>query len=138
MGRRKTRLAWTPDLEEKIARQAMDLAALSLNVTLRDMRSTQRDKARAAFARQLAMYLAHVVGQLSTNALARIFGRDRSTVSHACAMIEERRDAPLFDKQIEMLEAEMRARVVFVLARDEREAFQNERPRRPERPFRRS
>ncbi|MEQ8823668.1 MAG: hypothetical protein RIC14_04770 [Filomicrobium sp.] len=36
--------------------------------------------------------------------VGRIFERDRTTVSHACALIEDRRDEPIFDQLLEMLE----------------------------------
>lgn len=117
MASRRSRHANRFDLEDGIVRQAMEIAALALNVPLRELRAATRERARAAFARQLAMYLAHVVGQLSTTALAAKFERDRTTVSYACAMIEDRRDSPMFDKQVEMMEREMLARIAFLTAR---------------------
>src|SRR5688500_17958218 len=41
-----------------------------------------------AFARQVAMYLAHIGLGLTFTAVARLFGRDRRTVAHACALVE--------------------------------------------------
>ncbi|MBY0422601.1 MAG: hypothetical protein K2Q06_09875 [Parvularculaceae bacterium] len=113
-------------LAELVAEQAVEVASLALNVPAREIKSSSRLRARAAFARQIAMYLAHVIGQATTVDLAVIFGRDRSTVSHACAMIEERRDSALFDRQIEILERDMRGRVAFVMARYERDALRAE------------
>ena len=43
-----------------------------------------RGRAQVALARQVAMYLAHVGCELSLTAVGRVFGRDRSTVAHAC------------------------------------------------------
>jgi chromosomal replication initiation ATPase DnaA len=57
----------------------------------------------AASARQVAMYLAHVSGGLSLTEVGRLFGRDRTTVAHACSKVETRRDDPLFDRALDLL-----------------------------------
>ncbi len=72
---------------------------------------TENRAANFALARQTAMYLAHVAGQLTLNEVAEIFERERSTVSHACINIEDRRDSPMFDLQLEYMEKRMRARI---------------------------
>lgn len=56
-----------------------------------------RGPAANAFRRQVAIYLAHVDLGLPYKVLADLFRRDRTTVSHACAVIEDRRDHPAFD-----------------------------------------
>ena len=58
----------------------------------------------AAFARQIAMYLAHVGFGLSMAEIGRAFGRDRTTVVHACHLIEDRRDDIRFDLMLDHLE----------------------------------
>lgn len=58
----------------------------------------------AAFARQIAMYLAHVGFGLSMAEVGRAFGRDRTTVVHACHLIEDRRDERRFDDLLDHLE----------------------------------
>ena len=58
----------------------------------------------AALARQAAMYLAHVRGGLSYTETGRLFARDRTTVAHACCVIEDRRDNAVFDRTIDLLE----------------------------------
>jgi hypothetical protein len=58
----------------------------------------------AAFARQIAMYLAHVGFGLSMAEVGRAFGRDRTTVVHACHLIEDRRDDVSFDQMLDHLE----------------------------------
>ncbi|WP_246041407.1 helix-turn-helix domain-containing protein [Peteryoungia ipomoeae] len=50
-----------------------------------------------AHIRQVSMYVCHVTLPLSMEEVARAFGRDRSTVSHACRMVESRRDDPAYD-----------------------------------------
>ncbi|WP_330998256.1 helix-turn-helix domain-containing protein [Devosia faecipullorum] len=64
-----------------------------------------RCRADAARARQLAMYLTHVVLGQSLTAVGIAFGRDRTTVSYACALIEDMRDDPHFDEDVSRLEA---------------------------------
>ena len=57
--------------------------------------------------RQLAMYLTHVVLGQSLTAVGRAFGRDRTTVSYACALIEDMRDDPQFDADVTALELQL-------------------------------
>lgn len=63
-----------------------------------------RGIARVALARQVAMYLAHVGCGLSMRAAGALFGRDRTTVAHACLIVEDRRDDPMFDRALDLLE----------------------------------
>jgi hypothetical protein len=66
--------------------------------------SPSRGKAPVALARQAAMYLAHVSCGFSLTDVGHIFARDRTTVAHACAVIEDRRDDPVFDRALELME----------------------------------
>jgi chromosomal replication initiation ATPase DnaA len=59
---------------------------------------------KVAFARQVGMYLAHVACGLTLTEVGRVFGRHRATVAHACAVVEDRRDAPEFDRAIAVME----------------------------------
>ena len=65
--------------------------------------------AAIARARQFAVYLHHVALGESLSACARLFGRDRATVRHACARIEDMRDDPGFDFGATILERALRA-----------------------------
>jgi chromosomal replication initiation ATPase DnaA len=69
-----------------------------------DLRHATRGRAKVALARQVAMYLAHVGCGLSLTETGRLFDRDRTTVAHACGIIEDRRDDPLFDRALDLLE----------------------------------
>lgn len=71
-----------------------DLAAREFDVPVPLLETETRGRADAAFARQVAMYLAHTVFGLSQAQVADRFGRDRTTVRHACALVEDRRDDP--------------------------------------------
>jgi len=69
-----------------------------------ELRRASRGRANVALARQVAMYLAHVGCGLSLTEAGRLFERDRTTVAHACGVIEDRRDDPLFDRALDLLE----------------------------------
>ncbi|MEN2574998.1 hypothetical protein AAER51_05770, partial [Acinetobacter baumannii] len=51
----------------------------------------------------------HVTLSLSMTEVGRAFGRDRSTVNHACHLIEDMRDEPEFDRVVQTLENILRA-----------------------------
>lgn len=63
-----------------------------------------RGSPRAALARQVAMYMAHVGCGLTFATVGRLFRRDRTTVSHACRLVEDLRDDAAFDCRMTALE----------------------------------
>jgi len=67
-----------------------------------------RGRQPVAEARQVAMYLAHVSCSLSFTDVGVLFGRDRTTVAHACRKVEDRREDVEFDAAIELLERTIR------------------------------
>lgn len=105
------KIAFSGYAQKIIARMAREIACEAFGVSHAELYGEARGDAHLALARQTAMYLAHVVGQLSLNELAGLFGRDRSTVSHACINIEDRRDSPIFDLQIGYMEKRLRQRI---------------------------
>jgi chromosomal replication initiation ATPase DnaA len=85
-------------------RQVIDPAVATVfEVDDHDLRAPTRGSPRAAFARQVAMYLAHVVCGLSLTEVGTLFARDRTTVSHACRVVEDQRDDPELDGRLEHL-----------------------------------
>ncbi len=50
------------------------------------------------------MYVAHVILQMSMSDIGRGFGRDRTTVIHACHLIEDLRDDEDFDRVVAVAE----------------------------------
>jgi len=80
------------------------VVATSFALPPADLMSPSRNSARAAFARQVAMYLAHVSFGATFSAVGRAFGRDRTTAAHAVRVIEERRDDPSIDALLNRLE----------------------------------
>lgn len=73
-------------------------AAAAAGVPLDALAAPGRRRARVARARQLAVYLHHVALGASLSACARLFARDRATIRHACARIEDLRDDARFDE----------------------------------------
>ncbi|MGV8936062.1 MAG: helix-turn-helix domain-containing protein [Allorhizobium sp.] len=65
----------------------------------------RRDRRRATcHVRQIAMYVCHVALGMTMRDIGLAFGRDRTTVSHACAVVEDRRDDQAFDDFLSALE----------------------------------
>lgn len=114
-------------MKNKIRHRAIeDSVSCVFHVPLTSLRSSTRGRAHVALARQTAMYLAHVVCGLSLTEVGRIFDRDRTTVSHACALIEDRRDDTTFDQLMELLERVAREEVRRRLGHDEAVAERRE------------
>ena len=88
-------------LEQAVARVFMVASA--------DLWSETRGCPRVAFARQVAMYLAHVAWGLTLTEVGHVFSRDRTTVAHACGVVEDSRDDPVLDRSLELLEGVLRA-----------------------------
>ncbi len=80
------------------------LVSGALGISVAELRCEKRGRAAAAFARQTAMYLAHVHLGLSLSQVGLSFGRDRTTVAHACACVEDCRDDPKFERVLSCLE----------------------------------
>jgi chromosomal replication initiation ATPase DnaA len=81
------------------------LVGTTLGVDVGAMRTQGRGRAREALARQTAMYLAHVNLGLSLSRIGALFHRDRTTVAHACACVEDSRDDVRFEQIVACLEA---------------------------------
>jgi chromosomal replication initiation ATPase DnaA len=75
-------------------------------ISLRDLLQGTRGSGSAAQTRQLAMYLVHVLLRRPQEVVGELFGRDRTTVSHACALIESLRDDAALEREIQRIEAE--------------------------------
>jgi chromosomal replication initiation ATPase DnaA len=90
------------------ARLAAGVASFALGVGVEEILSKARGATQAAFARQIAVYLCHTSFEWSLARVALAFGRDRSTVAHACHAIEDRCDEPQFDRWLASLEAILR------------------------------
>ena len=95
-------------------REAIEYAVVRVfGIAAQDLERSTRGRAHVALARQVAMYIAHVGCGLNLTEVGRLFARDRTTVAHACGVVEDRRDDPTFDRTLELLE-----RAVVALAAD--------------------
>ncbi len=81
-----------------------DTVAGVFDVDAELLRQPTRGRANVALARQVAMYIAHVGCSLSLTEVGELFERDRTTVAHACGVVEQRRDDRRFDDAINLLD----------------------------------
>lgn len=95
--RRNAKRAYRPIIDTAVAQ------VFAINLVELSRRS--RGRANVALARQVAMYVAHVACGLSFTEIGTLFDRDRTTVAHACSIVEDRRDDPMFDTVLELLES---------------------------------
>lgn len=84
-----------------------ELISQVMDVGFCQRRRASRGSQEAAWARQITMYLAHVLFQFSFSAIAGFFGRDEATVRHACQRVEAFRDCPEFDAKLSSLEGDV-------------------------------
>ena len=84
---------------------AATVVAHVYGVTLRDMRGTTRGAPRTALARQVAMYLTHIVFGMGVSEIAVAFARNKTTAHHALKHVEDLRDDPSFDRTLRFLES---------------------------------
>jgi chromosomal replication initiation ATPase DnaA len=84
---------------------ASHAVAVAFDVDVQELKAPTRGEQDICFARQTAMYLAHVALGMSLGQVARGFGRDRTTARHACKVVEDRRDEPDFDEWVRVMES---------------------------------
>ncbi|MBL8548404.1 MAG: chromosomal replication initiator DnaA [Hyphomonadaceae bacterium] len=95
-------------LDTARARVASEMAAYALGASMDTTPMLMRGGSKVSFSRQAGMYLCQVVFGLSYARVGNAFGRDRTTVSHACRLVEARRDDPVFEAWIDALESALR------------------------------
>ncbi|MCC0044202.1 MAG: chromosomal replication initiator DnaA, partial [Brucellaceae bacterium] len=78
----------------------IEIAAAIFNLPSRELRQPGRCADAISRVRQIAMYVTHVVLGLSMTEIGKGFGRDRTTVMHACHLVEDLRDDDDFDQII--------------------------------------
>jgi hypothetical protein len=99
----------TPFPPERACQWVAFCVARDFGLDMAALFAPTRGAPRAAFARQVAMYLAHIGFELSFGTISRAFDRDRTTVSHACHIVEDGRDDIWLDCRLEALELFCRA-----------------------------
>lgn len=91
--------------------QVVRIVSAHRGIPRRLLMSPTRSRSKIAAARQLAMYLCHVLLELNMTEVGRYFGRDRTTVSHACVLIEDAREDVAVDAEIQALEDRILRRI---------------------------
>ncbi len=86
-----------------------DIVAWVFEVDPALLRLPNRGRANVALARQVAMYISHIGYGLNLTDVGVVFERDRTTVAHACSVVELRREDPEFDAAILLVEHIIRA-----------------------------
>lgn len=94
----------------------IDILSAYFNVSGRDIRSPKRQNLDVARVRQIGMYIANVVLGINMTMIGQGFGRNKSTVIHACHLIEDMRDDEEFNLLVARLEAITHAAFKFTLA----------------------
>jgi len=82
----------------------IQMVASAMEVDAGEITRQPRGNTKLCRARQVAMYLMNVALGISFNEIGKVFGKDRTTVSYACGVIEELRDVPVFDDRLIELE----------------------------------
>lgn len=77
----------------------IDIVCAFFQVPTRELRRRGRSSLEIAQIRQIAMYVAHVILRLTMKQVGVGFSRDRTTVLHACHIVEDMRD----DEELERI-----------------------------------
>ncbi|AIK44557.1 MULTISPECIES: helix-turn-helix domain-containing protein [Brucella] len=82
----------------------IDLLVTMFGVSGAELRSPLRCRREVARVRQIGMYVAHTAFGLAMREVAAGFARDRTTVMHACHLVEDMRDDTEFDAIVSTFE----------------------------------
>ncbi|MEM9599772.1 MAG: helix-turn-helix domain-containing protein [Pseudomonadota bacterium] len=87
------------------ARLAHAAAAIEFGVPDLDITQPHQRAPLIDYVRQVAMYLSACSYGMTMTRIGELFGRDRTTVSHAIRVIEDGRTDPVLDAKLERLES---------------------------------
>ena len=93
-----------PEYDQKVGNLVLKLVSTLEKVAMVDLLSSSRGQSDICLARQMAMYLIHTVFSVPYHRVAIFLKRDRTTISHACRLVEDLRDNEEFDKRLETME----------------------------------
>lgn len=82
----------------------IDIASSLFGVSGKELREPGRSRLSVSRVRQIAMYVTHVELGISMRDVGEGFGRDRTTVLHACHQVEDWRDDEEFDAIVGRME----------------------------------
>ena len=97
-----------PDEWSAAAELVIAVTGRAFGVAREEILHKSRSQADVAFARQVAMYLLHIVFGGTYRETGEMFGRERTTVAYACSLVEDERDDEDFDRRLELLEDTLR------------------------------
>ena len=80
------------------------MVAVAFELKPHELIDGERGNLRRSRARQIAMYLMNVALSRTFMEIGNYYGRDRTTVSHACRVVDSLRDIPAFDDRLEEFE----------------------------------
>lgn len=115
---RKSHSAGTTSGAIALCDAIIDLTAIFFNVSSKDLRSSGRTPNPVSRVRQIGMYVGHVTLGLKMTEVGAGFGRDKSTVVHACHTIEDMRD----DEDFDLIVARVERLVSVAFALDRQDA----------------
>lgn len=96
------------ELAMALCEGVIDITAALFTVSSKELRGGSAAMG-VARVRQIAMYVAHTVLGVSMKEVGRAFGRHRSTVAHACKVVEDLRDDKEFERLLGVAENVVRA-----------------------------
>lgn len=94
---------FNPRRDEDRAFLAAALVAYALGLQTQKILARERGAPIYTRARHIAIYVAYAALGMSLSRVAAAFGRDRSTVAHACRVIEDHREDADFDTWVDQL-----------------------------------
>jgi len=90
--------------KQLLAQFVNQMVAATVDLPPEKLLQCNRGKASAARARQISIYLMHTTLSFSYTEIGKIYSKDRTTISHACHVIEDLRDNESFDLKLNRLE----------------------------------
>lgn len=85
----------------------VELVSSFFEVSVESLRGRTRGIAPICQARQICMYLLHTSFSIPYPEIGQLFRRDRTTISHACMVVEDLRDDCGIDQNLTRLESIM-------------------------------
>ncbi|MBL4597599.1 MAG: hypothetical protein JKX93_01385 [Rhizobiaceae bacterium] len=82
----------------------IELVSILFDVSADGLQGQTRGEAPICQARQICMYLLHTSLSIPYPEIGRLFRRDRTTISHACMIVEDLRDDNAIDENLLRLE----------------------------------
>jgi hypothetical protein len=97
-------VAASREVRLEVCEGMLDVVSALFNVSGRELRKSGRSSKPVGRIRQIAMYVTHCTLGLTMSDVGLGFGRDRTTVLHACHLIEDMRDDAEFDRVVTTVE----------------------------------